>query len=304
MITVNSPGTHATYQDHGRLTWAHLGVPASGAADPEAHALANALVENAPEATTIELALGGASLTFHEPATIAYAGADADLLVDGAPAPAHHTLHLRAGQTLTVPQMRGTVGYLALHGGIDAPRTLGSTSTCALSGLGPPPLSPGDTIHRASLTTHRGPGDVVLRCAIPQQRALSTVRFTPAPTDDVPAATRTEFTARTWTLSPESSRVGIRLAGSPLDAPIQSVASAGMVRGAIQLPPSGLPIVLGPDHGTTGGYPIIGVVVGRDLAAMYRAARGIQVRFVEVSHEDAPGPVDAPYARALDLTGV
>ena len=91
-----------------------------------------------------------------------------------------------------------------------------------------------------------------------------------------------QLLSTTWTVRPESDRVGVRLAGPalPVLSGIDSLPSEPMVPGAIQVPPAGLPVVFGPDHPTTGGYPVIAVVTRAGLDRLAQAAPGARVRFL------------------------
>ena len=88
------------------------------------------------------------------------------------------------------------------------------------------------------------------------------------------------FFASRWNVSPLSSRVGVRLAdAAPIMVENVSLPSMGMVRGAIQVPPNGMPIVLGPDHGTVGGYPVLGVVHPDDMPSLMQRPSGSPITF-------------------------
>lgn len=285
MITVVSPGARTLVEDAGRVGYEHLGVPTSGAADINSLRLANALVGNPETSAALEVALYGPTLTFADDTVIAYAGADSDLLLDGATVPTRHTVPVRAGQTLTIGSLRGGIyGYLAVGGGIAVTPVLGSRSTCTLSGLGPAPLRGGDVLPT-------GAQESLTSFSVARQQPLSvkarTVRYIPGPHADMfSAEAHEQFITTGWSISARSSRVGIRFDGVPLDAPQESLPSMGMVTGAVQVPPDGSPIVLGPDHGTTGGYPVIAVVVPDDLCALAQCVAGESIQFSPVTFEE------------------
>ena len=83
-----------------------------------------------------------------------------------------------------------------------------------------------------------------------------------------------------WVASDRSDRVGMRLTGRPLQYrhPDRQLPSEGAIRGAIQVPPNGLPVILGPDHPVTGGYPVIGVVIDEDVDKIAQVRPGQSVR--------------------------
>lgn len=282
-ITVLSPGARTLIQDRGRTGYAHLGVPTAGPADPTSHALANRLVGNPEAAAAFEIALTGPTLRFTRATILAYVGAEATLHLDHTPVPAGHTLTVRAGQTLTIGTLRGGVyGYLAVAGALDVPPVLGSRATCTLSGLGPAPLTAGTHLRVEAPPVDTSTGWRATRAAAP---VGAPIRYLPGPhAAAFPAETLARFQATGWHVSAHTSRVGVRLDGPRLPMPQASLPSLGMVRGAIQVPPSGQPIILGPDHGTTGGYPVLGVVHPADLATLMQRPPGHRVTFTATTH--------------------
>jgi biotin-dependent carboxylase-like uncharacterized protein len=169
--------------------------------------------------------------------------------------------------------MRGVRSYLAVRGGVTVPPVLGSRSTDTLSGIGPAPLRAGDRIPVGT-----SGGDVVgASAAEPAPRTVLPVRLGPRDDWFTPAA-RAALLAATWTVRPESDRVGVRLDGPVLArARPGELPSEPTLPGAVQVPPDGRPIVFGPDAPVTGGYPVIAVVTDLDPAAQLRP--GASVRF-------------------------
>ena len=284
MISVVSPGARTLVQDLGRPGFEHLGVPTSGAADVEALRMANLLVGNPQDVAALEITLNGPILRFAADALIAYTGTESILSVDGAVMPLRQTVYVQAGQTVTVGVLRGGLrGYLAVAGGLAVDAVLGSRSACTLSGLGPAALAAGDTLPVGPTL-----GAPVLRAAVRAISAPSTgvVRIVLGPHDDLfDTAAVDAFLGARWTVSPQSSRVGVRLDGPALQAPQHSLPSLGMVTGAIQVPPSGQPIVLGPDHGSTGGYTVLGTVISADLPVLSQVLTGSPLSFCLVTIE-------------------
>jgi biotin-dependent carboxylase-like uncharacterized protein len=294
MITleVRRSGPLATVQDLGRPGLGHVGVTTSGAADRTSHTLANRLVANPDTHATIEITLGGLAVRVHGgDADISVTGADGTPEVDGKPFGINSVHRVRDGQEIVVNAARsGLRSYLAVRGGIAVDPVLGSRSYDTLSGIGPAPLRAGDLLpvgaaapdfpRLAQAPVGRIPdGPVVLR-AIPGPRADW---FT-----DPDALVGTS-----WTVSQRSDRVGVRLTGEPLgrNRPGEELPSEGAVRGAIQVPPNGLPVILGPDHPVTGGYPVIGVVVDADTDSLAQVRPGQPVRLRWVGpHNASRGP--------------
>lgn len=264
MIEVLRPGGLTTVQDLGRPGLAHLGVPPSGAADRPALQLANRLVGNPEGAPALETTLQGPALRFHRPASVALAGAPCPARAASRPIAMHAVVHLRAGDVLDLGLAEaGVRTYVAVRGGLAVETVLGSASTDLLSGLGPPPLRTGDRLAVGSLATG-WPLVEVAPVAPPAARA--ELRVVPGPREDWLAPEALDILCGTWTVAPGSNRVGVRLTGARLErARDGELASEGVVAGAIQVPPSGEPIILLADHPTTGGYPVIAVVAYDDL---------------------------------------
>ncbi|MET9248338.1 biotin-dependent carboxyltransferase family protein [Nonomuraea sp. NPDC003709] len=272
MIEVMAAGPYATVQDLGRPGLAHLGVPRSGAADAPSLRLANRLVGNPEGLAGIELTFGMARLLFHDGAWVALAGAPVDSAAGmGSPYWVAKGTELRLG----MPDW-GLRTYVAVRGGIAVEPVLGSRSTDSLSGLGPEPLRAGTL-----LPVGRPEGMISVDLAPPPGPRPAVLRVTPGPRDDwfVPDAL-TELCARPYSVSQDSNRVGVRLSGAELvRAKEGELPSEGMVTGAIQVPPSGQPIVFLADHPPTGGYPVIGVVREADLPVAAQLRPGDEVRF-------------------------
>lgn len=279
-LVVVRAGALTTVQDRGRPGHAHLGVPRSGALDGPASALVNRLVGNPPDAAVLETTLDGCALRPRSTVTVAVGGAPCPVAVDGRPAAWGAPVRVPADALLEVgAASRGVRSYVAVSGGIAVERVLGSRSTDLLSGLGPPPLATGVILPLGRPGQPHARVDVAPQPAPPAELVL---RVTPGPRDDwfTPAAVRT-FTTRAYRVSPASNRIGLRTEGPALDRAVTGeLPSEGMVLGAIQVPPDGLPVVFLADHPTTGGYPVIAVVHPSDLPAAAQAPPGTPVRFV------------------------
>jgi biotin-dependent carboxylase-like uncharacterized protein len=264
-VEVLSAGALTTFQDRGRPGFAHLGVPPSGAVDREAYELGNRLVGNELGAVALEATLVGPSLRFRVPALVALVGADVLVVAVG------------AGEVLDIgPLQRGARVYISVRGGFSAPAVLGSCSTDILTGLGPSPLGDGDILTLADAVAgaplHGGRPQRELGGDLRLMLGPRADRFTPAAVDALASAT--------WTVTPEANRVGIRLKGPELAlARADELLSEGVVTCALQVPPSGQPILLLNDHPTTGGYPVIGVVRSEDCSRAAQLRPGDTVRF-------------------------
>jgi biotin-dependent carboxylase-like uncharacterized protein len=276
-LTVLATGPLALVQDLGRPGHAHLGVPPSGAVDQPALRLANRLVGNPESAAGIEALLGGLAVRAEASCTVAVTGPQ----VRVEPGGSHVPVHLNPGEVLTVGSPdQGLRCYLAVSGGISVQPELGSRATDVLSGIGPEPLRAGTVL---PVGTPKGlPVGVD---ELPPTRAEDTlvIPVLPGPRDDWFADAVGQIAAGQWKVSPESNRVGVRLVGTVLrrlpEFEKVELASEGLVTGAIQVRPNGLPVVFLADHPTTGGYPVIGVVDTRALPLLGQARPGVRVHF-------------------------
>jgi biotin-dependent carboxylase-like uncharacterized protein len=294
-LRVVKPGPFTTFQDLGRRGRGHQGVARSGAFDQHSHRLANRLVGNDLEAATIEILLGSSefestggdvivSITGTDaPAAVGrYASvADADsrgpwMQIREASCNVAFALH--AGEYLRIgtPSI-GLRTYLSVRGGFAVGSILGSKSYDSLGQIGPPPLSTDDLLLIGPSPTADAWFEVVPR-RLPVDPIGIPLLLGPRH-DWLSENGLAELESFTWTIDPASNRTGIRLAGPPLERRQGELPSEAMIPGAVQLPPSGLPIVLGPDGGTTGGYPVVGVIPQSGLDALAQRRPGQEVRF-------------------------
>lgn len=279
-ITITRTGPQALVQDLGRPGHAHLGVPPSGAVDPDSLRLANRLVGNDETAAGLELLLGGAQLTAEASCTVAVTGPAVLVWIDGKLADSHQPVHLAKGSTLEIGTPdTGLRSYLAVSGGIDTPVELGSRSTDLLSGIGPEPLRDNDVLELGT------PGPAIGADVVPPLRAPQEldVPIRLGPRDDWFDDAETQLRQGSWTVSDRSNRVGVRLSGTRLNRRDGEIPSEGMITGAVQVPPDGQPVVFLNDHPTTGGYPVIGVVDRDHLRFLGQARPGTSVRFRPIS---------------------
>lgn len=283
-VEVINPGLQLLVQDRGRAGLAALGVPASGAADRIALRDANRAVGNAPGAAVLE-GVGPAAVRAHGAAVAVVTGAQCELTVIGVDGRMRGVRHgapfaLADGDELEVgAPTRGLRFTIGVRGGIRMPQELGSRSTDTLSGIGPAPLRVGDVLPVGSHAPRAVEPDPLPR-ELPGHVVDLDIALGPRADWFTPAASRL-LREQEWTVTPRSDRVGIRLRGErPLERAIHAeLPSEGAVDGAIQVPADGQPVVFGPDHPTTGGYPIIGALTdaARDLAA--QLSPGVRIRF-------------------------
>lgn len=281
VVEVLQPGPLTLVQDLGRPGHGAIAVGESGAFDRGAHRLGNRIAGNAESAATLEAIGGGLTLRAARHCVAVITGAEGPVTVDDRPADRGAPLALAPGQVLRLGTPRGGVrSYVALRGGVSAAPVLGSVSRDTLCGLGPAPIVAGARVGVGAAT---GPIVVDHVPAVRSPRDL-VLRLHPGPRRDRLAPEgRSALTSAGFTVSPDSDRIGVRLSGPRLAlAAADRLASEGVVRGSVQVPPDGRPVILGPDHPVTGGYPVIGVVDDADLDQLAQAGPGTPVRFSPV----------------------
>jgi biotin-dependent carboxylase-like uncharacterized protein len=261
---VVSAGVATSVQDRGRPGYADLAVPTSGAVDPQRRDLVNRLVGNPADAAVVETAGG---LVVEALAAVVVADSTSGAV-----------RALLPGDTVTVDPPVGEVwAYLAVRGGIEVATVLGSRSWDSLSALGPPPPRTGDVLHAG-----RDPGTAVTidQAPVRPHGRADVFGIRAGPHAERSAAGTLDALASTaWTVA-TSSRVGVRLSGAAIaGADAGELPTEGLVAGAIQVPPDGQPVVMLPDHPTTGGYPVLAVVDDDDLGRLAQRPAGSTVRF-------------------------
>jgi biotin-dependent carboxylase-like uncharacterized protein len=295
LFEVIEPGLLSTVQDAGRADLGHLGVPRGGAADGWSMAVANFVLGNPLDAAVLECTLIGPELRVLRDMVVSIAGADLGATVR----PGGRRLDPGASHRLTAGEVlafsggdagAGARAYLAVPGGIDVPVVLGSRSTCLVAGFGGlegRALRAGDVLAPLRLEAAPGAG-VRWRTGSHDPRPGSgSIRIVGGP--DATPAMLAGLTRAAWTVSLRSDRRGLRLEGPAVaaaDATGERL-TAGVVPGAVQLPPDGSPIVLLCDAQPTGGYPVIAVVIEADLPLLGQLAPGMSALFAEVTLAEA-----------------
>jgi len=273
------PGPLTLLQDLGRPGHGSIAVGESGAFDRGALRLANRIAGNPETAAGLEALGGGLTLRALRHGVVVVTGATGPLSVDGTPADRCAPLRLAPGHVVTLGQpVTGVRSIVAVRGGIEGPRVLGSLATDTLAGLGPQRIASGSL-----LSVGDARGDINVD-HVPTSNPPSsiTLRLHPGPRYEwLTASARTLLAEGVFTVGVDSDRIGVRLDGPRLDLrEARPLASEGVVRGAVQVPPDGRPVVLGPDHPVTGGYPVVAVV--EQVDALAQAAPGVPVRFTLV----------------------
>ncbi|MDO9062946.1 MAG: biotin-dependent carboxyltransferase family protein [Microbacterium sp.] len=286
-LIVVAPGAQLLVQDAGRPGFGAIGVSASGAADQAAYRAANRLVGNRPGSAALEALAAGAMLRAEGAQVIAVTGAAESVLVhraggDTRSEPSWTLIALGDGDVLELPRASTLRRVVAVRGGVEVPPVLGSRSRDTLAAIGPEALVAGDRMPVGDAA-----GDwPAISFIVPPAIADAPLPLLPGPRRDRLVDERALF-GRQWRVSPASNRTALRLEaaeappGVPLpNADAHGLASEGMVPGALQVPPSGEPILLLVDHPVTGGYPVPFVLASAALSRAAQLAPGASVRFV------------------------
>ena len=298
-VSVLKPGMLTTIQDTGRWGLQAQGVAVAGPMDPVSHRVANALVGNERGAASLEVTLLGPELAFEDERMVAVAGAEFELTLDGCPVPMETPFTVAAGSRLRFGARRlGARAYLAVSGGIAVPPTLGSRATHVMSGLGGldgRALLAGDRLplgvrSRFSRFPQAGCSNSLSSRGKRENRDLTPVlRILPGPQADYFAPGALDVLQSVpYLVGHNSDRMGFRLEGPRLThARGADIISDATPLGVLQVPASGLPILLMADRQTTGGYPKIATVIAADMAIAGQLAPADAVSFVVCTPRDA-----------------
>jgi len=292
-------GLQTSIQDGGRHGLMHQGVSTSGAMDTTAMAMANCLVGKVKTSTLFEFTLIGPTIEFYQSLHISITGATFELTLNNLPVSSNQTIHVKPGDTLNFgKRLQGARAYMAFSGDLlfenkVLQNVLGSKATHLTAGYGgingkvikdnthfsvnSPDIKPQPILkivdHKNDLNSGH---NCFVRCVSAPESSLFN------------AAQKESFYQQTFSVNPNSNRMGLRLEGEPISfhRPV-NITSSGLIQGSIQIPPSGLPIISSVDGQTIGGYPRIAVVISADLVKLAQLAPDDNVIFVNVSQEQA-----------------
>jgi urea carboxylase len=302
-VMVRSGGTATTVQDYpGRVGLWDVGVPPSGPMDARAFRLGNQLLGNPSDAAGLEVTATGPTLVFNAATRICLTGADFTATLDGRAISRNQPVAVAEGQTLSLGRVTGggMRGYILFAGGLDVPAYLGSGSTFDLGefgGHGGRRLLAGDTLH---LALHPP-------AVIPGRRSVDQPKLGPdwtmrvlygphgAPDFFAPEDIDTILSAE-WRVHYNSNRTGVRLVGPKPRWARADGGEAGLHPSNIHDNPyaigaldftGDMPIILGPDGPSLGGFVCPFVVIAADLWKVGQLAPGDRIRFEQVSLAEA-----------------
>ncbi|MFC4767922.1 biotin-dependent carboxyltransferase family protein [Effusibacillus consociatus] len=309
-IKVLRAGLLTSIQDLGRFGMQKHGVIVSGAMDPFALRVGNLLVGNEEGEGALEITMMGPSLLFEADTLIAICGGDLSPTIDGHKIPGWRPVFVKQGSVVQFgAPVSGCRAYLTVAGGFDIPQVMGSRSTYLRAGIGGfqgRALKDGDVLNlrtpseqanrrmrqfsEAAGTQSFLVSEWSVSCDIlsayrknPVVRVLPGGQFNRFTLDS-----REQFFSQEFQVTPQSDRMGYRLAGPQLSLsePMELISEA-VSAGTVQVPPAGNPIILLADRQTTGGYPKIAQVASVDLPVIAQVKPGEKIRFQEVSLEEA-----------------
>lgn len=299
-LRVLKPGLQTTVQGPPRIGYRHLGVPASGAADPLSLALANRLVGNALLAPALELCLVGPHLRFEGAVEFALAGAQADATLNNEPVAFHRTVAATAGDVLRIGNIEhGSRAYVACAGGVRGDSVFGSVSTylpARIGGFSGRPLRSEDLIEIAEpknvVDKHETPN--AFRPRIGRRWALRTCRWHGAAA--LPASEQERLFTERWTVGRRADRMGLELEGAKLTVDSDGrLPSAAVFPGTIQCPEHGTPFLLSVDAQTTGGYARVAQVARVDRHLLGQLRPGDAVTFLPRTPDEATAELRAKH---------
>lgn len=291
-LEVLDAGFMTTVQDHGRYGYRKYGVPVSGVMDEHSYRLANWLVGNTPNTPVLELTLTGGVFKFHSDAIVGISGGEAELAVDEKPIVSNKTIRITKGEILKIARVTaGCRVYLAIAGDWDIEQVMGSYSTCLAANFGGfkgRPMKKGDRI-TWQCDMEKKVERMVPKKLLPHFSTRQTIRIIEGVEWDLLSEKqKTVFLGTDFSISSQSNRMGIRLEGTFTEFENRGeMVSSPVLPGIIQMPASGLPIILMNDGQSVGGYPRIAKVIDADLWRLGQIWTNNKIRFEHISLKKA-----------------
>ncbi len=306
-IIIENPGLLTTVQDEGRFGYAQFGVTSSGPMDVESFNIANLLVGNAPGESALEATFLGPTFRVTEDTVIAITGADMSATLNGTHIPMYRAVVVPAGSTVKLQAAKnGSRSYIAFCGGFDVPPIMGSRATSIQNHIGVfngSKLAKGDELSiRPAFSVPQNVSHRFVHHNI-RRKHENIVRVLLGPQDDYfTEEGLSAFLGTPYTVSKDFDRMGCRLEGEPIQHKTDgNIISDGIMNGSIQIPTTGLPIIMLAEHQSTGGYTKIATVISVDLPVIGQCCPGDIIRFKAVSLEEAHRLLKEHKSRMDDL---
>jgi biotin-dependent carboxylase-like uncharacterized protein len=292
LFSIIRAGINTTFQDNGRANLYHIGIPFSGAMDNRNYRLANQLVGNKENSPVFEFAYQGPFLKFNGDNINFVITGDVNFklikkneIINGN---CYEIYNLEDGDELDIISTNKSVyGYLAVNADIDLKLQLGSYSINTKANIGSnngKKLENGQKINISKVNLDQTKKKLnYLNIKIEKIRVLKGTNF-----NYFSAKAQKLFFEKEFTVTKLSDRMGMRLEGPFIDNVVDTnIRSEGLIKGVIQVPADGNPIIMLSDHGTIGGYPKIGVVISADYDKLVQLAPGSKIKFQEIKLSDA-----------------
>lgn len=302
-MTILQAGPFSTIQDAGRIGYQHLGVPRSGALDLDALYLGNALLGNEPQTSAIEICFGNFTAEVTASVTVTLTGSQTACLVRHCASaqdetyPVGRAIRLEAGDRIEIPAFGDSLSVLlCVAGGIDVPFVYGSQSTtinASLGGFQGRCLQEGDELALLPAPVNQDRDIPLISPDVFGKQKRFHLLLGPQDfwftTDAL-----TALTSHRFKISPQTSRMGMRLIGPELQHKDPAdIISDAMMRGVLQVPADGQAIIAMADHGTMGGYPKIACIISSELSALGRLRPHDEISFDIVTEAQAIQMVQA-----------
>ncbi len=296
-LTVLKPGLQTTLQSRARRGLRHLGVPASGAADPLSMALANRLLGNAWDDVVLEATLLGPTLRFDAACDFALTGAVTTATLNGERIEQHCSIRAAKGDELSVgAASSGARAYIAFAGGLRGDAALGSVSTYLVAGFGGHQgraLRKGDVLETVETQSPPTAQTTPAEFRPPMSSSYALRATAAAETDQLRDAGARLF-AQNWQVGERADRMGLQLAGDSLSVSSAGrMPSAAVFPGTVQCPENGAPFLLSVDAGTVGGYPRVAQVSRADRHLVGQLKPRDRLRFLQRAPDDALTELEA-----------
>ena len=285
-------GVNTTFQDQGRSNLYHIGIPFSGAMDNRNYSLANKLTGNKFNSPVIEFAYQGPHLKYTgEKINIAVTGDVVFKIIKGGTeidGNCYESYQIESGDQINLISTNKSVyGYLAIGGGLDLKLQWNSCSINTKANIGSndgKKLESGQKINILNINSDQSKRKTnYINSKVENIRVIKGPNF-----DYFSEEGKKIFFEKEFTVSKLSDRMGMRLEGSKIENIVNTnIKSEGLIKGVIQVPADGNPIIMLSDHGTVGGYPKIGVVASVDYDRLVQISPGSKVKFKEINLSDA-----------------
>ena len=284
-IVVARPGLFTTVQDLGRHGYRNYGVPVCGALDELSCRLANFLLQNDAHSPVLEITQQGPELQMLVSTALSLTGADLSPKLNGLPIEMNEAFFVAKGDVLSFgKQTIGWRSYLAIRGGFQSEKPLGSASTHVRSGWGGlngSPIKANQVLHTVS-TSRKG----VNRITNHNQSIFGNrIRIIQGPEHYLIKSNALD--SNQWTVDSQSDRAGLRLQGPHLRHEAFEMVSSPTDIGTVQLPKSGQPLILLNDGPSVGGYPRVASVITADLPKLAQLELNAPLTFEWVSLQQA-----------------